>query len=105
MNKSGGFYGTAIGVDGNGSQRRISVFEDKLGFRFVDENLDDHPQRARSADTICADVASVFRLRNVRLEMPKLGIYTTAAKAPPATPQAARPDGWGSVLKAKKLGR
>ena len=100
--KSGGFYGTAIGVDGNGSQRRISVFEDKLGFRFVDEDLEDHPHRAYKADSICGDVASLYRLRNVRLEMPKLGIYTTAAKAPVAKPQAAAPDGWGSILKAKK---
>jgi len=102
MAKSGGFYGTAIGIDGSGSQRRISVFEDKLGFRFVDENLDDHPHRAHKAETICSDVAALFRLRNVRLEMPKLGIYTTAAKAAPATPQAARPDSWGSVLKVKR---
>ena len=102
--KSGGFYGTAIGVDGSGAHQRISVFEDKLGFRFVDENLEDHRHRAQSADQICGDVAALFGLRNVRLEMPRLGIYSTAAK-PVSKPEAARPDTWGSVLKAKKLGR
>jgi hypothetical protein len=102
--RSGGFYGTAIGVDSSGAQRRISVFEDKLGFRFVDENLEDHRHRAQSADQICGDVAALFGLRNVRLEMPRLGIYSTAAK-PVSKPEAARPDTWGSVLKAKKPGR
>lgn len=102
--RSGGFYGTAIGVDGSGAHRRISVFEDKLGFRFVDENLEDHRHRGQSADQICGDVAALFGLRNVRLEMPRLGIYSTAAK-PVSKPEAARPDDWGSVLKAKKLGR
>lgn len=101
MAKSGGFFGTAIGVDASGATRRISVFEDKMGYRFVDENLEDHPHHAASSDHICGDVASLFRLRNVRLEMPRLGIYTTMAKAP-ETKQQARPDGWGSILKVKK---
>jgi hypothetical protein len=102
--RSGGFYGTAVGIDGSGARRRISVFEDKLGFRFVNENLEAHRRRAQSADQICDDVTALYGLRNVRLEMPRLGIYSTAAK-PVSKPKAARPDTWGSVLKAKKLKR
>src|SRR5882757_103043 len=83
--KVGGFWGTAIGVDPNGDSRRIAIFEASGGFRFVDENLHGHPHRSSSADNLCADVAALFGLRNVRLELPKLGIYASA-KAPPAAP-------------------
>lgn len=100
--KHGGFWGTAIGLDRTGTSRRIGIFETSGGFRFVDENLHSGPHRSPSADHIRPDVATIFGLRDVALELPRLGIYSSAKaliSAGPAKPLLAPKAGsdvWGT---------
>lgn len=111
------FWGTAFGLDLSGGKQRINIFKASGGFHFVDENLDSYYRQLPSADYVKTEIATLFRLRDVKLDIPHLGIYSSqktpkapppvkSAAAPVAKPDAwgpvAKPDAWGNVLVTKK---
>lgn len=105
--KSADFWGTAVGFDKTWAKRRIRVFKNSRGFDFVDENLDSRSSATTSVDSVVREIAMIFGLRDVKLELPHLGIYSSS-KTSLSNAAAARPvrapmeDAWGSILKQRK---
>jgi hypothetical protein len=94
-----GYWGSAVGLDSKGTTRRISVFETSGGFRFTDEKLHSGSSRSPSEDRIAADVAALYGLHNVRLELPHLGVYSRTRQTKPPTEPA---ETWGNLMKAMR---
>ena len=92
-----GFWGRAIGLDQAGATRRIDIFKTSKGFQFVDENLYSGASRSPSEDHIPGDVAALFGLHNVKIEVPHLGVY--ASKPPGQSLEPKAP--WGNVLRRR----
>jgi hypothetical protein len=102
------FWGTAVGLDRSWAVRRIDIFKTPRGYNYIDEALNSRPSQVQSADSVAADVALMFGLRDVKLEMPHLGIYPRSKAPVGAGKMPARKagrDAWGDVLKEGKLNR
>ena len=95
--KRKGFWGRAIGLDQAGATRRIDIFKTSKGFQFVDENLYSGSSRSLSEDRIPGDVAALFGLHNVKIEVPHLGVYASI----PQTQQSEPKVPWGNGLRRR----